>query len=203
MKYELIHRTDKKLSPGSDKPFGAVINEDGTNFALFSEYAKEVYLLLFDIPDGEPTDIIRIENRTDTVWHVFVHGIKANQLYAYKVRGDYNPKDGVRFNENKLLIDPYAKALTGKFKNTENLLLVYDANSPEKDLVIDNRYNTHIVPKSIVVDDSFDWQNDKKPDIPLEELIIYEVQVKGFTAHQSSGVRHPGTYLGFVEKIPY
>lgn len=203
MKYELIHRTDKKISPGSDRPLGAVINKDGTNFALYSKYAKEVYLLLFDIPDGEPTDIIRIENRTDNVWHVFVHGIKANQLYDYKVQGDYNPKEGIRFNEKKLLIDPYAKALTGRFKNTENLLLAYDANSPEKDLVIDNRDNTHTIPKSIVVDDSFDWQNDKKPDIPLEELIIYEVHVKGFTAHQSSGVRHPGTYLGFIEKILY
>ncbi|MFC1562971.1 glycogen debranching protein GlgX [candidate division KSB1 bacterium] len=203
MEYILIHRTDKKLSPGTDRPFGAVINKNGTNFVLYSKYAKEVYLLFFDTPDGEPTDIIRIENRTNNVWHVFVHGIKANQLYAYKVRGDYTPKEGIRFNENKLLVDPYAKSLTGKFKNTENLLLAYDVNSTEKDLKMDNRDNTHIVPKSIVIDDSFDWQNDKKPNIPLEELIIYEVHVKGFTAHQSSNVRNPGTYLGFIEKIPY
>ena len=109
----------------------------------------------------------------------------------------------MRFNGNKLLIDPYAKAVTGKIRNTDNLLLAYDPNAYVKDLSIDNRDNTHIVPKSIVVDDNFDWQGDALPDIPLEKLIIYEVHLKGFTAHRSSGVKNPGTYSGFIEKIPY
>ena len=100
-------------------------------------------------------------------------------------------------------MDPYSRALTGKFKNIDNLLLGYDASSWGKDLTKDGRDNTRLVPKSIVVDDSFDWQGDAPPDIPREDLIIYEVHVKGFTAHRSSGVRRPGTYPGFVEKIPY
>lgn len=203
MRYTLEHRTNKILSTGKDHPLGATLNENGVNFAIFSQYAKEVYLLLFDKSDGEPMDIIKLENRTGYIWHTFVNGIKAGQLYGYKVRGDYNPIHGYRFNENKLLVDPYTKALTGKFKNIDNLLFAYNVGSSDKDLSIDQRDNTHVVPKSIVVDNDFDWQGDKHPDIPLGKLIIYEVHVKGFTAHNSSGVKHPGTYLGLIEKIPY
>jgi glycogen operon protein len=109
----------------------------------------------------------------------------------------------MRFNEHKLLIDPYAKALTGKFTNKDNLLLAYDPQSHGRDLTPDLRDNTGIVPKSIVIDDTFDWQGDIRPENPFEKLILYEVHLKGFTAHKSSGVRQPGTYLGFIEKVPY
>jgi glycogen operon protein len=163
----------------------------------------EVFLLLFDAPDGEPTDVIRFENRVKYVWHAFVQGVKAGQLYGFKVRGEYRPAHGLRFNENKLLIDPYAKAVTGKVRNVDNLLLAYDPHSPDGDLSLDGRDNTRIVPKSIVMDDRFDWQDDAPPHMPLEHLIIYEVHLKGFTAHPSSGVANRGTYLGFIEKIPY
>ena len=118
--------------------------------------------------------------------------MKAGQFYGYKIRGEFNPAYGLRFNENKVLIDPYAKALTGKFENKDNLLLGYDPTSPDKDLSQDKRDNTSIVPKSIVVDDQFDWQGDAPPDIPFPELIIYEVHLKGFTAHPSSRVKSPG-----------
>ncbi len=150
-----------------------------------------------------PSDIIQLENRTRYIWHAFVEGVKAGQLYGYKVRGEYHPQYGMRFNENKLLMDPYAKALTGKFRNADNLLLPYDPNAPDKDLYMDQRDNTHVVPLSIVIDDRFDWQGDVSPHIPPEKLILYEVHLKGFTAHPSSGVSHPGTYRGFIEKIPY
>ncbi len=203
MKYELKTDTNLKLSPGTDKKLGATLEGNGVNFAIFSQYANEVFLLLFDTPEGKPTDIIGIDSHNENIWHVFVHGIKAGQLYGYKVRGDYNPGAGMRFNENKLLIDPYAKSLTGKCSNKENLLLAYQVNTPEKDLVRDERDNTHLVPKSVVIDDSFDWQGDRKPVIPLNEAIIYEVHLKGFTADPTSGVKNPGTYLGFIEKIPY
>ncbi|MBN2009900.1 glycogen debranching protein GlgX [candidate division KSB1 bacterium] len=198
----LTHATQKKLSPGNHKLRGATPIKQGINFTLFSQYAREVFLLLFDTADGEPTDIIKL-NKTENVWHIYVHDIKPGQLYGYKVTGDYNPELGARFNEHKLLIDPYAKALTRKFTNTNNLLLAYDIQSPEKDLKIDARDNTRIVPKSIVVDDGFDWQHIRHPGIPLEKLIIYEVHLKGFTAHPSANVQSPGTYLGFIEKIPY
>ncbi|MCA9409075.1 MAG: glycogen debranching protein GlgX [Candidatus Omnitrophica bacterium] len=199
----LEHRSDKKISTGSANPRGATIRRDGVNFSIFTHYAKEVFLLLFGKVDGEPTDIINVSHRSGNVWHVYVHGLKAGQLYGFKIRGEYNPAQAMRFNEHKLLIDPYARALTGKCHNVNNLLLGYDTNSSLKDLTMDRRENMHVMPKSIVIDDSFDWQDDKSPQIPLEDLIIYEVHVKGFTAHASSGVKFPGTYLGFIEKIPY
>ena len=203
MGYDLAHRTVRKISAGRFYPLGATLTSDGVNFALYSRNASDVFLLLFDTPEGDPTDIIRLNTRTRYVWHVFVPGLRAGQLYAYKVRGEFEPRRGLRFNEAKLLIDPYAKALAGKPRNEGNLLLTYDPQSPERDLSRDDRDNTALVPKSIVVDDRFDWQGDTPPDIPLERLIIYEVHVKGFTAHPSSGVEQPGTYLGFIEKIPY
>ena len=199
----LTHRTSRRLRPGSYYPCGATLTGEGVNFALFSQSAAEVFLLLFDEPDQPPTDVIRMQNRTRFVWHTYVDGPRAGQLYAYKVRGDYRAEIGLRFNEHKLLLDPYAAALTGKCVNTDNLLFGYDALSVEKDLSPDTRDNTHVMPKCIVVDHCFDWQGDRRPELPLEKLILYEVHVKGFTAHSSSGVKNRGTYLGFIEKIPY
>ena len=199
----LEHRTKRKTSDGKYYPLGATLYEEGVNFAIYSQYAGEVFLLLFDRPDSEPTDIIKLENRTKYIWHAFIRGLNAGQLYGYKIKGEFNPAYGMRFNENKLLIDPYAKAFTGKLRNVDNLLLAYDSNSSLKDLSKDNRDNTLVVPKSVVVDDHFDWQGDAPPDIPFHELIIYEVHLKGFTAHRSSGVKNPGTYPGFIQKIPY
>ena len=199
----LEHRTHRRLSPGRFYPCGATLTGQGVNFALFSQNAAEVFLLLFDGPDQPPTDVIQMQNRTRHIWHTFVHGLEAGQLYGYKVRGDFNPAMGLRFNENKLLLDPYAAAFTSKCINEDNLLLGYDGRSPMKDLCPDGRDNTRVMPKCIVIDNSFEWQGDRSPDLPLERLIIYEVHVKGFTADPSSCVRSPGTYLGFIEKIPY
>ena len=203
MACKLEPKTNRQISTGRYYPLGATLYEEGVNFAVYSQYASEIFLLLFDTADDQPTDIIRLEDRTKYIWHVFVHGLKAGQLYGYKIKGDFNPGCGMRFNENKVLIDPYSKALTGKFKNIDNLLLAYEPVSSLKDLSKDTRDNTLMTPKSIVVDDRFDWQGDVPPDISFHELIIYEVHLKGFTAHQSSGVKYPGTYLGFIEKIPY
>ncbi|MBU1044705.1 MAG: glycogen debranching protein GlgX [Candidatus Omnitrophica bacterium] len=200
---DMITRTNKEISPGSKDSLGATLSDKGVNFALFSQNATEVFLVLFDDPSGEQTDFIKMENKTDNIWHVFVKGVKAGQLYGYKVNGEYNPAEGKRFNPYKLLLDPYAKAITGKFENQDNLIFAYDLNALEKDLSLDNRDNSQIVPKSIVVDDNFDWQQDSPPNVPMDELVIYEAHIKGFTAHASSKVKHPGTYLGFIEKIAY
>ncbi|MDD4939786.1 MAG: glycogen debranching protein GlgX [Candidatus Omnitrophica bacterium] len=195
---------DKKISKGSKDSLGATLSAGGVNFALFSKHASEVYLLLFNAPEGAPVDTIKIENKTDDIWHVYVEGLKAGQLYGYKVNGEYDPAQGKRFNPNKLLIDPYAKAITGRCcVDRDNLLFAYDMNAEGKDMAMDTRDNTHIVPKSIVIDDSFDWQLDMPPSIIMDELVIYETHVKGFTAHKSSGVKDPGTYTGLAEKIPY
>jgi len=196
-------KQEHTLSSGRFYPLGATLTDEGVNFAIYSKYAQEVYLLLFDRADGEPVETIRLENRIKHIWFTFVHDIKAGQMYGYKIKGPYDPANGFRFNENKLLIDPYAKAVSGKLVNKDNLLLGYDPDSPDKDLSFDSRDNSSIVPKSIVIDDGFDWEGDRSPQIPLNQTIIYETHLKGFTAHKSSKVKNSGTYLGFIEKIPY
>jgi glycogen operon protein len=196
-------RTTKTVTKGNPFPLGATISSDGVNFAIYSKHGAAVFLLLFDAPGGEPTDIIHLHDRNKFIWHANVKGLKAGQLYGYKVCGEYRPEWGLRFNGSKLLLDPHAKAIDGKFRNSDNLLLPYDPQPGAGDQSLDTRDNTAIVPKGIVIDDAFDWQGDRSPDLGLEQLVIYEVHVKGFTAHPSSGVRTPGTYLGFIEKIPY
>ena len=200
---ELRHSTSRRIGVGSFHPLGATVREDGVNFAIHSRCATEVFLLLFEREDVGPSDVIRMEARDRNVWHAFVHGVRPGQLYGYKVRGPFDPSRGLRFNDRKLLLDPYAKAFTGKLANRDNLLLAYDPAHPARDLSLDLRDNGPVVPKSIVVDDRFDWQGDAPPGIPFERLVIYEAHVKGFTAHPSSGVAHPGTYLGFIGKIPH
>src|SRR5262245_17374379 len=104
-------RTQKKITPGSYHPLGATLEADGVNFALYSRHATELYVLLFDRADEPPTDVIRLDNRDRFVFHAFVHGLRAGQLYGFKVRGPFDPARGYRFNEHKLLVDPYAKAV--------------------------------------------------------------------------------------------
>ena len=198
------HRTNKHISAGSGTSLGAQLTAEGVNFAVFSQYAKSVYLLLFDSPEENPSDVIKIEDKTpDHVWHVFVHGIKEGQLYGYKIDGDYSPPAGLRFNPQKLLIDPYAKSLALTRNENKEGFYAYDLHAADRDLVKDQRDNAVSAPKSMVVDDAFDWQDDRPPGLSVKDLIIYETHIKGFTAHPSSGVQCPGTYLGFIEKIPY
>ncbi|MBL8012976.1 MAG: glycogen debranching protein GlgX [Candidatus Omnitrophica bacterium] len=192
----------KEISDGVPQPLGATLTDGGVNFAIHSEYAHAVCLVLFDSADSPSTDIFDLK-RTGNVWHVHVAGLRAGQLYGYKVNGQYNPVNGKRFNPHKLLLDPYAKAIHGKFKNQDNLIFAYDLNADGKDLVMDTRENETIVPKCIVVDEAFNWEGDKPLGLTMNELIIYEAHVKGMTAHSTAGVTHPGTYLGLIEKIPY
>jgi glycogen operon protein len=200
----LSPRTLKTVVKGQEYPLGATVTNGGVNFALYSRNAAAVFLLLFDMASGEPTDVIQLQSRDKFIWHAEVRDVKPGQLYGYKVQGDYRPEWGLRFNDAKLLLDPYAKAVTGKFKNTDNLLLAYDAQPGGGEFVQDARDTTTFTPKAIVIDDhAFDWQGDASPDLTLNQLFIYEVHVKGFTAHPTSNVQSPGTYLGFVEKIPH
>ena len=193
----------RPIRAGACWPLGATVHEDGVNFALYSRNAEEVSLVLFDRPDAGPSAEIRLEERTRFIWHGFVEGVRPGQLYAYRVRGPWDPARGLRFNERKLVLDPYAKALSGKPRDPDHLLLSYDPSSPARDLTPDLRDNASALPRAIVVDDRFDWQGDAPLNLPLESLILYELHVKGFTAHASSRVSRPGTYLGFIEKIPH
>ncbi|TBR26030.1 glycogen debranching enzyme GlgX [bacterium] len=194
---------DAPVTDGKPYPLGASLTADGVNFALYSQHAEEVTLVLFDRADGPPTREVRLPCRTRYIWHGRLPGLKAGQLYGYRVRGPFRPADGLRFNPHKLLLDPYAKALSHKFVNKDNLLLAYDPSAPERDLSLDVRDNSRVAPKAVVVDDAFDWRGDRPPDLHLDELFVYEVHAKGFTADPSSKVEHPGTYLGFIGKIPH
>jgi isoamylase len=191
------------LSPGMPDPLGATLCKGGINFAVHSQTAQEIRLVLFSSPEDETGESILLENKTGDTWHVHVGGLGKGQLYAFRAKGEYDPAQGLRFNDRKLLLDPYAKALHGKFTQKDNLLLGYAANAEAKDFQPDTRDNTAMLPKCVAWDDAFDWQGDKPPAIPQEKTVIYEVHVKGFTAHASAGARNPGSYLGVIEKIPY
>jgi glycogen operon protein len=192
-----------KNSIASYFPLGATLKNGGVNFAFYSKNAEGVDLLLFDRPsDSRPSRVIPVKNRIRLVWHTFVPGIGPGQCYAYRARGPYKPEEGLRFNENRLLMDPYARAFTGKF-DPSFCHLGYDPLSPRADLSLNSSDNAAGSPKCLVVDDSYGGEGDRPPQYDMQDTIIYELHVKGFTAHPSSGVRHPGTFLGLIEKIPY
>src|SRR5215471_15567721 len=112
----LSHRTTRTILKGREYPLGATVVDGGVNFALYSRNASAVFLLLFNKLNGEATDVIQLQNREKFIWHAEVRGVGAGQLYGYKVQGDYRPEWGLRFNDTKLMLDPYAKALSGKFQ---------------------------------------------------------------------------------------
>ena len=118
------------------------MHDGGVNFALFSKHADAVALLLFDDPHGDPTDVIPLKRRTRHIWHALVEGVGPGQLYGYKVAGPFDPRNGHRFNPHKLLIDPYAKALSHKLQNTEGILLGFERSSDLLDLSMDQRDNS-------------------------------------------------------------
>jgi isoamylase len=196
------------VRPGKAVPFGAYLTIHGTQFSLFSRHASSVSLCLFESStDAKPALEIPLDpdlNRTGDCWHILVHGIGPGQLYLYRVDGPFEPDHGHRYNPKKLLVDPYAKALTGDYKWDLNESLGYDPSSPLKDLSRADHFNASKIPKCIVIDDEeFDWHGTRPLNYPLQETIIYEAHVRGLTKHPSSGVKHPGTYRGIIEMIPY
>jgi isoamylase len=185
--------------PGSPFPLGATVYEDGINFALFSENATLVELCLFESPEStEESHIIEIHEVTHNVWHAFVPGLKAGQLYGYRVHGPYEPQNGHRFNANKLLIDPYSKAIAGTIK-WDNAVFGYEVGNPEEDLVMSQTNSAANIPKCVVVPNDFDWEGDTNPRIPYHDTIIYEVHVKGFTKqHPDIPEEIRGTYAAMA-----
>ncbi|HVV45464.1 MAG TPA: hypothetical protein VHC72_09665, partial [Bryobacteraceae bacterium] len=194
----------KQLLPGKPYPQGATWDGVGVNFSIYSEGATGVELCLFESHDGgEATECFRFRECTGNVWHGYLQGIKPGQLYGYRICGPYNPDQGQRFNCRKLLIDPYARALSGQV-NWEAPVFGYPVG--QDDTVMDDGDSAWGVPKSVVTSSHFDWENDRPPAIPVHESVIYETHVKGMTA------RHPdvpeplrGTYagLGFPTTIDY
>lgn len=187
-------------------PFGAVITEQGVNFSIYSKDAKSVSLCLFENDMAQkPYAVIPfdpIQNKTGDIWHIFICGAKEGTLYLYKVDGPYEPTKGLRFNSNKYLFDPYAKAFT-----TGSVFRSYNRQHKQGFAANEGGELKDLsdFPKCVVVDDSFDWEGDRPLNYPLEKTVIYETHLKGFTASPSSGVAPEiaGTYKGFSQKAEY
>ena len=188
-----------RIWPGTPYPQGATWDGEGVNFALFTEHGDAVDLCLYDATDDtRETHRIRLRERTDLIWHCYLPDVRPGQLYGYRVHGPYDPRNGHRFNSNKLLIDPYAKALSGSIQWSD-ALYGYTIGHPDGDLSYDERDSAGGVPKSVVVDSAYTWGNDRRPDIPWNRTVIYECHVRGMTMrHPGVPRRLRGTYLGMI-----
>ncbi|MEO3405134.1 glycogen debranching protein GlgX [Mucilaginibacter sp. CAU 1740] len=170
-----------KTYPGKPYPLGATWDGEGVNFALFADYATGVELCLFKGQDDEVEyEKIKIAERTHQIWHVYIPGAKPGLLYGYKVSGPFEPENGHRFNNNKLLIDPYAKSIAGRI-DWHDALFAYNIGDENTDLSFSELDSTPFIPKSVVIDPQFDWEDDQPLRIPYHKSIIYETHVKGFT----------------------
>lgn len=181
--------------PGLPYPLGATWDGSGVNFALFSENATAVELCLFDSPDA-PREAVRIPvtNQTDLVWHIYIPNLRPGQLYGYRVHGPYDPDQGHRFNPHKLLLDPYAKAIHGDVR-WHDAAYGYTILHPDEDLSYDERDSAPYMPRCVVIDPTFDWSGDRRPNRPLHDSIIYEAHVKGLTMlHPEIPEELRGTY---------
>ena len=184
------------MKAGSPYPLGASVTATGVNFSVFSYHATRAELLLFDTEDAtEPSRVIDLvpgTSRTSSYWHVHLPGIKAGQLYGYRISGPYAPALGHRFDPEKLLLDPYAKAISSR--NYQRSAAVRSGN------------NVGTAAKSVVADPTgYDWEGDQPLDHPFSSTVLYEVHVGGFTRNPNSGIAEEkrGTYAGLIEKLPY
>ncbi len=200
---------NRPVLPGSPYPLGATWDGAGTNFALFSENAEGVELCLFGAAEDSLGDAsgyatpgeerVLLLEKTEGVWHCYLPGVGPGQEYGYRVSGPYDPEAGHRFNPNKLLLDPYARSISGEI----------DWSGPhfgyplgEDDLVLDTEDNAASVPKAQIIGEKFSWGEDRSPRIPMEESVIYEAHVKGITAlHPAVPEPLRGTYAGLASDV--
>ncbi len=185
------------IAPGRSVPLGATLIDGGVNFCVFSREASTVELLLFDdAGEAAPADVVRLQapaHRTYHYWHVFVAGLRPGQVYAYRAIGPFDPARGLRFDPEKVLLDPYGRAVVVPDG--------YDRGAASRP-----GYNAKMAMRSVVVDpDVYDWEGDVPLRRPFPTTVIYEMHVAGFTRHPSSGLPAGtrGTYAGMIEKIPY
>ena len=192
---------------GVPLPLGTHESDGGVNFALFSRHANRVRLEFFDhAADTTPAKAIDLDparNRTGDVWHVWVARIRPGQLYAYRMDGPYQPKEGHRFNFNRLLLDPFATSISLLPDWDFGPALGYDPSAPERDLACSQVDDAGDMPKCVFTHEHFDWKDDQPLRHSWSKTVIYELHVRGFTIRPNSAVEHPGTYHGLVEKIPY
>jgi isoamylase len=187
----------QELHQARSSPLGSTLFPDGANFSVYSKHATGIELLLFDsADDAQPKRVISIgpaANRTYHYWHIFVPGVKAGQIYGYRVNGEFDPARGMRFDPSKVLIDPYGRgAIVPKNYSRDAARMKGD--------------NAATAIKSVVTDPcDYDWEGDAALNLPASRTIVYEMHVRGFTRHPSSGVaeKKRGSFAGLIEKVPY
>jgi isoamylase len=190
-----------RVQPGQPYPLGATWDGLGVNFAIFSEHATGVELCLFDSVDAaSESQRLPLHEQTDMVWHGYVRNLRPGQLYGYRVHGPYDPGAGQRFNDHKVVLDPYAKAL-GRSARWNDAMFGYPIGNSDADLAFDARDNAAWAPLAAVVDPAFTWSNDAPPRTPWHETLIYEVHIKGFTElHPEVSPSLRGTYTGLASE---
>jgi isoamylase len=188
--------------PGRPYPLGSTWDGEGINFAIYADHASDVELCLFnDETDQSEFIKIKLAERTHHIWHVYIPGLAPGQLYGYRVNGPFDPENGHRYNVNKLLIDPYAKGIAGVI-NWHDALFGYILGDEQEDLSFNEMDSAPFIPKSIVIDQAYDWDNEQPLDIPYHESIIYELHVKGFTnQHPDIPEEIRGTYAGLGHPV--
>ena len=185
--------------PGVPYPLGATCDRAGVNFSIFSEHATAATLCLFGGAGGnEEIARLALAERTEHIWHAYVPGVRAGQRYGFRVSGPYDPPAGHRFNSAKLVLDPYARALD-RIPRWHDTMMGYRSITAGTVPRLDLRDSAPAMPKCVVVDSAYDWEGDRKPEIPLENLIIYEAHIKGMTAlHPEVPRKIRGTYAGLA-----
>ncbi|MBJ6119186.1 glycogen debranching protein GlgX [Pontibacter sp. BT310] len=190
------------IYPGNPYPLGATWDGEGVNFALYADNATGVELCLFDDITSEQESVkIKMVERTHQIWHTYLPEVGPGQLYGFRVQGPYEPENGHRFNDNKLLLDPYAKAISGAVEWHDSLF-GYKVGDPKEDLSFSETDSAPFIPKAVVIDPNYDWEGDKPPKTPYFRSIIYETHVKGFTyLHPDIPEEIRGTYAGLAHPV--
>jgi len=184
--------------PGRSYPRGATWDGEGVNFALFSENAEKVELAIFDETGRRELQRVALRERTDYVWHCYLPEARPGMAYGYIVHGPYRPEDGHRFNPNKLLVDPYARDFVGALR-WNDALYGYIIGSKREDLSFDRRASAAFMPKCRVLEPAFTWGEDRRPDVPWHDMVIYELHVRGFSIlHPGVPSRLRGTYTALA-----
>ncbi|MFN3885391.1 MAG: glycogen debranching protein GlgX [Aquabacterium sp.] len=187
-----------QLSEGSPFPRGATYDGHGVNFALFSAHATKVELCLFDEAGETEWARVTLPEYTDEIWHGYLPGLGPGTRYAYRVHGPYEPDAGHRFNPNKLVLDPYAKAFMGSLQWGPELF-GYELGHPDADLSFDTRDSAHLMPKCVVVDSRFQWQQSERWRVPWDRTVLYELHVRGYTQRHPDVPEHlRGTFAGLA-----
>jgi isoamylase len=188
--------------PGRPYPLGSMWDGEGVNFAIYADHATAIELCLFD----DETDVkesmkLILTERTHHIWHIYLPGIKPGQLYGYRVHGPFRPEEGHRYNPHKLLIDPYAKAISGVIQ-WHDALFGYVMGSEEADLGMSELDSAPFIPKGVVIDEKYDWEGEEPLDVSYHQSIIYEAHVKGFTMmHPEIPEDIRGTYAGMSHPV--